>query len=98
MSLSRDNVNFLKENSDLIGEVNAEILNSLEIKGGEYSDVFYTNKKGSLKGTFRNFRTQIMRWLIPTNTEDRIKIFQTRKKLGSSDNLKVLKHLMNERD
>ncbi|HEX7676327.1 MAG TPA: TraC family protein [Bdellovibrio sp.] len=59
--MSRDNVKYLREKSDVLDEGEAEVVSSLDTKDREYAEVFYKNKAGSIKGAFRYIQSSLDR-------------------------------------
>lgn len=70
LQMSADNIKYLKEHSDLIGEPEAQIIGSLRTVLGEHAEVFYMNKKKTWCGAFRFIQTTLDRWLCPSNAKD----------------------------
>ena len=70
LQMSSDNVDFIAKKSSLFDEANTEIIRSLRTKYGQYSDVFYMNKKKDRQGAFRFRQTPFDRWMSPTNAMD----------------------------
>ena len=70
LRMSPDNVDYLLKNSNLFDEANSEIVKSLKVKRGKFTEVFYMNKDKSKQGAFRYYQTPHDRWLAPTNQAD----------------------------
>ena len=70
LRMNPDNVDYLEKNSKLIDEANSQIIKSLTVKKGKFTEIFYANKDKSKQGAFRYYQTPYDRWLAPTNNED----------------------------
>lgn len=70
LRMSADNVEYVAKHSNFIDEADREIINSLEMKRGEYTEIYYMNKKKTVRGAFRNHQMPRARWLAPTNAKD----------------------------
>ena len=80
LRMNPDNVDYLQKNSKLIDEANSQIIKSLTVKKGQFTEIFYTNKDKSRSGAFRYYQTEYDRWLAPTNSEDLVTLEKTIKK------------------
>lgn len=70
LKMSPDNVDYLLKHSNLFDEANSEIVKSLKVKRGQFTEIFYTNKDKSRQGAFRYYQTPYDKWLAPTNQAD----------------------------
>ena len=70
LRMSPDNVDYLLKKSNLFDEANSEIVKSLKVKRGKFTEIFYMNKDKSRQGAFRYYQTPYDRWLAPTNPAD----------------------------
>lgn len=70
LQLKADSVNYIKQNSEVLSDVTAQIVKSIKTKMGEFAEVFYTNKEGTRSGAFKFLRSPIDRWIAPTNPQD----------------------------
>ncbi len=75
LKMSPDNVDYLLQKSNLFDEANSEIVKSLKVKKGQFTEIFYMNKDKSKQGVFRYYQTPYDRWLAPTNRAD-LKTFE----------------------
>ncbi|MBT4791324.1 MAG: TraC family protein [Halobacteriovoraceae bacterium] len=80
LRMSKDNADYLAENSPFIDEVEADIISSLKVKKGQFTEIFYTNKDKTNQGAFRYYQTSYDRWLAPTNQEDLVTLEKAIKK------------------
>ena len=89
-----DSVKYIRENSEILNDVNEQIVNSVKTVKGKHADVFFTNKDNSKSGAFRFLRTSLDRWLIP-NLEDEKKLNFVLER-NNFDGAKTLKDLLEE--
>jgi type IV secretory pathway VirB4 component len=95
LRMSPDNVDYLVKNSKLVGPVQADIIRSLEVKKGKYSEVFYMNKDKSKQGAFRYCQTAYDKWLAPTNREALVALEKAIKKFNGKA-WQAIAHLVEE--
>jgi len=95
LRMSPDNADYLYAHSKLIEEVEADIIKSLKVKKGQYTEIFYSNKDKSNQGAFRYYQTPYDRWLAPTNNEDLLAL-EYAINVFKGDAWKALKFLVNE--
>ncbi len=95
LRMSPDNADYLFAKSKLIDVPESEIIKSLKVKKGEYTEIFYTNKDKSTQGAFRYYQTDYDRWLAPTNQHDLLKLEHTVNTF-KGDSEKALKFLVEE--
>jgi hypothetical protein len=92
LQMSADNVKYLKEHSDLIGEPEAQIIESVRTVNGEFAEVYYFNKKKTWNGVIRFAQTALDRWLTPNNAKDLREALKARKQF-SGQRWKALEYL-----
>lgn len=95
LRMSPDNADYLFAKSKLIDVPESEIIKSLKVKKGEYTEIFYTNKDKSTQGAFRYYQTDYDKWLAPTNQHDLLKLEHTVNTF-KGDSEKALKFLVEE--
>lgn len=95
LRMSPDNADYLFANSKLVDVPEAEIIKSLKVKKGQYTEIFYTNKDKSTQGAFRYYQTEYDKWLAPTNQQDLLKLEHTINTF-KGDAWKALKFLVGE--
>lgn len=93
LRMSPENVDFLAKNSNMFNEADIQILNSLELKKGSHTDVYYFNKNKRKKGAFKSVQTPFDRWLAPTNAKDAHLLSKTLGKF-KHDKWKTLEYLV----
>ncbi|MGE4233049.1 MAG: TraC family protein [Bacteriovoracia bacterium] len=72
LQMNPDNVDYVAKNSGLLDEACVEVVKSLKTINGKVAEVFYINKKGSVKGAFSFTQTDYDRWMSPTNAKDAV--------------------------
>lgn len=91
LQMNPDNVDYLSQKSALIDEANEQIIKSLRTLNGKYAEVFYTNKKKTLAGSFRYWQSPLDRWMSPTNARDAREAHRALRKF--EDKWKALEYL-----
>ena len=92
LRMSPDNVDYLLKNSNLFDEANSEIVKSLRVKRGAFTELFYMNKDKSRQGAFRYYQTPYDRWLAPTNQAD-LRAFESALKKFKGKSWEALSYL-----
>ncbi len=93
LRMNPDNVDYLQKHSKLLDEANAQIIKSLTVKKGQFTEIFYTNKDKSRSGAFRYHQTAFDKWLAPTNSEDLITLEKAIEKF-KGNSWEALNHLV----
>ncbi len=70
LAMKDDNVKFLQEKSELLGEASAQIVKSLRTIRGKHAECFYIHKSKEFSGTFRSVPSAHELWLMPTHRPD----------------------------
>ncbi|MBC85741.1 MAG: hypothetical protein CL677_01070 [Bdellovibrionaceae bacterium] len=74
LRMGRGNVEYLLKNTKFIDETSGEIIGSLKIKKGQHSEIYYSNKSGTIKGAFKNIQSIGDKWLASVNPVDEMKV------------------------
>jgi type IV secretory pathway VirB4 component len=69
LQMNADNVDYVAKNSSMLDEADVQIIKSLRTKRGQHAEVYYMNKKKTVRGAFRNHPTPLSHWLAPTNAK-----------------------------
>jgi hypothetical protein len=70
LAMGADNASLLRnEFSSFINEADHQIIASLEFKMGQYSEIYFKNKKNTKSGAFRYHPTKHELWSTPSNIE-----------------------------
>ena len=96
LRMSPDNVDYLLKNSNLFNEANSEIVKSLKVRKGKFTEVFYMNKDKSRQGAFRYYQSPYDKWLAPTNQAD-LKTFESATKKFKGKPLEALLYLASKK-
>ena len=96
LRMSPDNVDYLLKNSNLFDEANSQILKSLKVRKGKFTEVFYMNKDKSCQGAFRYYQSPYDRWLAPTNQAD-LRVFEDATKKFKGKPLEALLYLASKK-
>lgn len=72
LQMNPDNVDYIAKHSSLLDEACVEVVKSLKTINGKVAEVFYINKKGTVKGAFSFSQTDYDRWMSPTNAKDAV--------------------------
>ena len=87
LAMKDDNVKFLQEKSELLGEASAQIVKSLRTIRGRYAECFYIHKTKEFSGTFRSVPSAHELWLMPTHRPDALEAQRTLEKFPNSPEL-----------